>query len=180
MVFILLPLAIAGISMAPWVPTRKRDIVRLTEILDLKKWQKFFEIGCGDGRVSEAVAKAFPSAKILGCELAYPMFVIAYIRKIFFWSQNYSLTLANAFKKDFGEYDVIYVYGMPDKMWAKIVPKFLDEAKSWAKLYSYVFSIPTTPPNLPLIRGGKEQDYGLAVISHGWENEAKIHVLEKK
>jgi len=31
---------------------------------------------------------------------------------------------------------------MPDKMQKKIVPKFMHEAKSGAKLYSYVFSIP--------------------------------------
>jgi hypothetical protein len=39
-VFILvicLPLAIAGKSMAPWVPTRKKDIERLLDILELKK-----------------------------------------------------------------------------------------------------------------------------------------------
>jgi hypothetical protein len=40
------------------------------------------------------------------------------------------LKLANAFKEDFGNYQAIYVFGMPDKMQKKIVPKFLREAKS--------------------------------------------------
>lgn len=163
---ILIPLALAGISMAPWVPTKKRDIERLIQILDVKEWEIFFEIWCGDGRVSAAVAKAFPKASILGLELAYPMFIIAYMRKIFFAPKNYRVILGNAFKKDFGNYDVIYVFGMPDKMWAKIVPKFLREAKSWAKLYSYVFSFP--------------DEYSDNVISYGEPTEAKIHVLEKK
>jgi len=161
--------------MAPWVPTRKRDIERLMKILDLKSWDIFFEIWCGDGRVSQAVAKSFPNAKILGLEIAYPIFLVAYMRKIFFGPKNYRVMLWNAFKKDFGEYDIIYVYGMPDKMAEKIVPKFLAEAKKWAKLYSYVFSI-TTPPNLPLLRGGNSFE----IKSYGGEDEAKIHVLEKK
>jgi hypothetical protein len=55
---------------------------------------------------------------------------------------------------------------MPDKMQKKIVPKFLREAKSWAKLYSYVFSIP--------------EEWRENAQSYGSENEAKIHVLEKK
>jgi len=163
---ILLPLAIAGYSMAPWVPTRKKDIIRLIHILDLKKWEKFFEIGCGDGRVSQLVAKTFPKAKILWLELAYPVFFIAYMRKIFFGPKNYRVVLGNAFKKDFSEFDVIYVYGMPDKMWEKIIPKFMSEAKKGAKLYSYVFSIP--------------KEYAKDVISYWEEGEAKIHVITKK
>ena len=30
--------------MAPWVPTRQRDVKRLIEILDLQPGEKFFEI----------------------------------------------------------------------------------------------------------------------------------------
>jgi len=152
--------------MAPWVPTRKRDIERCISLLDLKKGEKFFEIGCGDGRVSYAVARAFPKAEILGLEIAYPVFFIAYIRKIFWSASNYRVILGNAFKKDFWEYDVIYVYGMPDKMWAKIIPKFMNEAREGAKLYSYVFSIP--------------KEYAKNIVSYWEEGEAKIHVITKK
>jgi hypothetical protein len=74
--------------------------------------------------------------------------------------------LWNAFKQDFSKFDVIYVYWMPDKMWAKIVPKFLSEAKIWTKLYSYVFSIP--------------KEYRKNAVTYGTENQAKIHVLEKR
>lgn len=167
-VFILiicLPLAIAGKSMAPWVPTRKKDITRLLDILTLKTEDKFLEIWCWDGRVSSAVAQKFKQSKIVGIELAFPMYFIAKLRNIK-WPKNLELKLANAFKQDFWDYDVIYVYGMPDKMWEKIVPKFLSQAKKGAKLYSYVFSIP--------------EKYRQWVVSYGEENEAKIHVLEKK
>jgi len=164
--FILLPLALAWKSMAPWVPTRKKDIERLLKILSLKSWDTFFEIGCGDWRVSRAVAKAYPTAHIRWLEIAYPMWIIAKIIWFFTGPKNCSVILWNAFKQNFSDYDIIYVYWMPDKMAEKIVPKFLSEAKKWAKLYSYVFSIPDTCKN--------------DVISYGEENEAKIHVLEKK
>lgn len=150
--------------MAPWVPTRKRDIERLLKILEIKKWSHFLEIWCGDARVSRAVADHFPDAQIHGIELAFPMYIIAKLRNMF-WPQNLDIKLANAFKQDFWNYDVIYVYGMPDKMGAKIIPKFLSEAKQWAKLYSYVFSIP--------------EEYQKNVVSHGGEGEAKIHVVTK-
>ncbi len=165
-IFVLLPIAIAGKSLAPWVPTRKWDIQRLIQILDLKPGEKFFEIGCGDGRVSRWVAKAFPSSEIIWLELAYPVWLMAKISWLFRSSQNCEIKLGNAFKQDFSKFDVIYVYGMPDKMWAKIIPKFMSEARAWAKLYSYVFSIP--------------EEYKNNVVSHGGSHEAKIHILEKK
>lgn len=98
---VLVPLAIAGASMAPWVPTRKSDITRLCEILELTQGQRFLEIGTGDGRVSEAVAKKFKKSSVVGIELAFPMYIIAVIRKYFYGSKNMTLRLANAFKEDF-------------------------------------------------------------------------------
>lgn len=152
--------------MAPWVPTRQRDMERLIGILEIKPWDRFFEIGCGDGRVSRFVASAFPKAQITWIELAYPMWWIAKLLTIFSRKKNCNIVFWNAFKQDFSQYDCIYVYGMPDKIQKKIIPKFLSEAKVGAKLYSYIFSIP--------------EKYKKNVISFGGKDEAKIHVLEKK
>ena len=164
-IFILLPIAIAWISMAPWVPTKKKDIQRLIKILELKPGEKFLEIWCWDARVSRTVASAFPQSQITGLELAYPMWIIAKIIWYFRGTKNCSINFGDAFKQDFSHYDVVYVYGMPDKIWKKIIPKFMSEAKSWVKLYSYVFSIP--------------EKYNKWVRTYGEEGEAKIHVLEK-
>lgn len=152
--------------MAPWVPTRSKDVVRLTNRLDLKKWEKFLEIGSWDGRISRAVARTFPASKVIWIEMTFPMFLYSYVRNTFSPIKNLKFIAWNAFKENFSSYDVIYVYGMPDKMSEKIVPKFILEAKKWAKLYSYVFSIP--------------EKYKKDSISYGGKNEAKIHVLEKK
>lgn len=51
---------------------------------------------------------------------------------------------------------------MPDKLAAKIVPKFMQEAKSGGRLISYVFSLPETQ--------------GLEIQSYGNLQEAKIHI----
>lgn len=162
---ILSSFVVAGLSMAPWVPTKKSDIFRFLEILELWEGEKFLEIGAWDARVSAAVAQKHPHNTIMWIEISFPIFITAYLRKIFFGPKNMKLKLANAFKEDFWNYDVIYVFGMPDKLSAKIIPKFMSEAKSGTKLYSYIFSIP--------------EIYEAQSISYGGENEAKIHVLEK-
>lgn len=165
--FILLcSFAISWISMAPWVPTRSKDLRRCISVLGLKKGDIFLEIWSGDGRVSRTIAKAFPESKIVGIEMTFPLFLYTYLGNIFFPLRNLTFVFWNAFKQDFGDYDAIYVYGMPDKMSQKIVPKFMKEAKNGTKLYSYVFSIP--------------EEYREWVVSHWGENQAKIHVLEKK
>lgn len=157
---------IPAISMAPWVPTRKQDIQRLLWDVKIPDGGRFLEIGSWDARVSLQVAKHFPNAHIVGIEYAFPLFCIGYILSYIQGKpDNLSLKIWDAFRQDFGLYDVIYVYGMPEKMQDKIVPQFLKEAKKGAKLYSYVFSIPEE----------YQKDYSL-----GWENEAKIHILEKK
>jgi len=163
---IIIPFVIGWFSMAPWVPTKKRDVERLLDILEIDNRKRFLEIGTWDGRVAYAVAKRFPDIQVYGIEIAFPMFCIAYMRNIIPRQHNYHVRLANAFREDFWNYDSIYVFWMPDKMQKKIVPKFLKEAKKWAKLYSYVFSIP--------------EWYNQYAKSYGQENEARIHVLEKK
>lgn len=164
--FILISFALAGGSMAPWVPTRQADIKRVLDILKMKPEENFLEIGTGDGRVSLAVAKKFQKSHITGIDLALPMFCVAYIKSYFSGIKNIKIKFWDAFKRDFWEYQHIYVYGMPESMQKKIVPKFLKEAQKWAKLYSYVFSIP--------------EEYRKNSTSYGDEKQAKIHVLEKK
>lgn len=41
--FILVPLAVAGISFAPWVPTNTSDLSRIQKVLKYKKGEKFLE-----------------------------------------------------------------------------------------------------------------------------------------
>ncbi len=161
----LVSFAIAGKSMAPWVPTRSKDIQRLLELLHMSPGEKFLEIGSGDGRVSLAVARTFTRAHITWGELAFPMFCIARLRVYLSWLSNIHISFGDAFRYDFWSFQHIYVYGMPKAMQQKIVPKFMREAQPWTKLYSYVFSIP--------------KEYQKCVRSYGLEQEAKIHILEK-
>lgn len=152
--------------MAPWVPTKKKDIERFLNILEMQEGEKFLEIGTWDGRVAAAVAKRFPKNLVLWIELAPPIYIFARIRKFLARNdKNLYIKLWNAFSLNFWDYEHIYVFGMPEALQKKIIPKFLKQARSWAKLYSYVFSIP--------------EQYKGQVITYGGEYEAKIHILEK-
>ena len=77
-----------------------------------------------------------------------PVFFLGYIKQLFFPQKNLCIKLANALKEDFSRYDVLYIFGMPEKLAAKILPKFLQETKPGTRLISYVFSLPENPEYL--------------------------------
>lgn len=69
--FILLPIALAWKAYAPWVPTKKTDIVRVFELADLKQGEIFYDLGCGDARMVMYASRNF-GVKSLGLEIALP------------------------------------------------------------------------------------------------------------
>ncbi|KKP33109.1 MAG: hypothetical protein A2312_03715 [Candidatus Staskawiczbacteria bacterium RIFOXYB2_FULL_32_9] len=58
---------------APWVPTRKNDVERFLKLADIKPGQKFYDLGCGDGRLVIAAAKM--GADATGFELSLAQYL---------------------------------------------------------------------------------------------------------
>jgi len=141
---ILIPLGIAGLSFAPWSPTTFADVKRLKKILKKNPGKKFLEFGCGDARVCHAIAKAFPDTEVLWVEIAYPIYFIAKLKQFIYPLKNLKIQLWSWFKQDFSKFDTIYMYGMPDAIAKKVLPKFEKEAKKGTRLISYVFSFKNT------------------------------------
>lgn len=131
----------AGFSLAPWVPTSRKDLVRLQSLIRLQPGQKFYEIGCGDGRVSLAIAQKNPEATITGIEMSPLMYLIAKIRVLFSGAKNIKILSGDALKMDLRDADVLYVYGLPQTVNEKLIPKVQRELKPGGKLVSYAFVI---------------------------------------
>jgi SAM-dependent methyltransferase len=67
--------AYAGIKAAPWFPTWSRDIDRFLKLAEIKPGQKFYDLGCGDGKLVFASAKA--GATAVGYEISLLPYLIA-------------------------------------------------------------------------------------------------------
>ena len=141
---ILFSAAYAAASGAPWVPTKKGDVERLTKLLDLKAGEKFVELGCGNGRVCRAVAKHQPDADITGVELSILQYLIAQAQGL---GTSVRFKFQNVFKHDLSEYDAVYLFLMPET-YEKIQPKLESELKSGSRVVSYVWPIPGWEPEL--------------------------------
>ncbi|NTU98851.1 class I SAM-dependent methyltransferase [Candidatus Falkowbacteria bacterium] len=136
----LLTTAIASLSLIVWVPTRKKDLDRIAAMASLKNGENFIDLGCGTGTVCCHVAKN-SEANIFGIELALPFYAIAKIRQLFLNKRSLKIIWGNLFNISLGNFDVIYVFGIPDKLKDKAKPKLERELKPGARVISYVFAI---------------------------------------
>ena len=132
--------AIPGFSFAPWVPTRRKDLVRVLKLAHVKQGERFFELGCGNGRVSCFVANQ-SSGRVTGIELSSVLYLICLVRGLLDRTGRLSFYHQNLFGQDLSQADVVYFFGMPDKIKDKLKTKLERELKIGARVISYVFPV---------------------------------------
>lgn len=139
--FILIFSTLFGLSIAPWLPIRKRDLERVNILAALKPGQLFYELGCGDGRVCFYLAKRNPQAKIVGIESVAYLYFWTKIRAWFLGYENVEIRFGDALKQDLSRADAIYVFATPRSINRQLKKKFEKELKKNARAISYSFAI---------------------------------------
>ncbi len=124
---------------APYFPTRSKHLEAINKICALKPGEIFYELGCGDARVSRHLAKHNPEAQIIALEMAVILFLIAKIKSLRY--PNLTVKWQNIFWEDLSKADGVYVFGMTDSLNKKLRAKFLEELKPKSRIISYVFSM---------------------------------------
>lgn len=140
LILVLGSVAYAAASGAPWIPTRRVDIEELLGILDLKPNERFYELGCGDGRVCLAVARRFPQTQVIGIELSFLQWLIARIRVFFSGLRNVRIRFGNIFGATYRDADVLYFFLMSEVN-AKLAEKFRFELRPGSRVFSYIFPV---------------------------------------
>ncbi len=138
---------LATLSFAPWVPSRRRDLERIFSLVELKPGQIFYELGCGDGRVTIYAARHFP-AEAIGLEFSLPMYLLCKIKQIFFYRKNLHIKFKNLYYENLSKADVIYFFAIPRTLNQKFLNKLKKELKRGAKVISYSFRIDGLTPVL--------------------------------
>lgn len=157
LISLLIPIAYGGYLYAPWVPSKTSDLPRILKLANIKKGQIFYELGCGDGRVATYMAKN-TDAKVIGIEIAYPLYFIAKLRA---WlakinAPKCTFKLKDLFKENIHEADVIFTYGMPKQLETKLKTKLEKEAKKGTRVLSYIFAIRGLTPIIKDVPSSKD------------------------
>lgn len=121
---------------APYVPIHSKQALEAIELADLKPGEKFYELGCGDGKILILASRT--GADVTGIELNPIMFLISSLRtaKI----RNVKVRYGNFWSLDLSDADCVYVF-LLDKFMAKLDQKLSRQLKPGSRLVSYVFKI---------------------------------------
>ena len=147
--FAFLAMSIAAVSLAPWVPSKKRDVLRALKLASPKQGEVLYDLGCGNGTVVFLAAKNYP-AKAVGVEMALPLYLMCKIRAVFNKNIIGSVRFINQnlFKTNISDADIIYVFGMPAVLSKKLRPKLENELRPGTRIVSYVFPIDGWDPEI--------------------------------
>ena len=124
---------------SPYVPTRQKEIDKILNNANLKTGQNFFELGCGDGRISRRAASQF---KVRAVGIDINPCLIWYARLLAKISKTDKLRFIkqNILETDLSKADVVYLFLMP-RLISRLVPKLNDELKKNTLVISHGFTI---------------------------------------
>ncbi len=142
---LLVPIAIAGLSLAPWVPAHRKDFERIEKHLQLHDGNVFYEIGSGEGRLSRFIAKRNPHVTVIAIEMALPLHPLSRLHLLLRPISNLKLIYGNALHQDLSTADAIYTFATIKTINNKLKPKLLKELRSGARIVSYQFGIRDWP-----------------------------------
>ncbi len=118
---------------APYVPTRKYDVERFLALAEIKTGDRVYDLGCGDGRISNAAAKR--GAKAVGLEFSILNYLFC---KIF--RPRITTRFKNFFKADFSDADLVYMF-LSKKTHNKMGEILRRRMKKGSRIITYVWSI---------------------------------------
>ena len=123
---------LSGLRGVPWLPTRKGEMQRFLKIANIKKGEKVYDLGCGDGRVVFAVAEQ--GGDVTGLEISILPFLIATAGRAFQKNKRrIKILCRDMWKADLQDADTVYFYLLP-KFYPRLKEKLERELKKGAKV----------------------------------------------
>lgn len=128
--------AYAGIKAAPWFPTWSRDIERFLILAEIKPGDRFYDLGCGDGKLVFAAAKA--GAKATGFEISLLPYLIALAHS---WNtRDSNIRFRDFWNINLSDADIVYLFLTP-KFNPKAKEKLEKELRPGTKIIAYTWPI---------------------------------------
>lgn len=128
-----------------FVPTQRKYVSRIIEMLNISPGEKVVDLGSGDGRLLIAIAKAGGEAH--GYE-HNPILVMK--SKLNFKKEGVDgsafVHMSNFWDVDVAQFDGVVVYGIPYMM-SRLEEKLRRELRPGARVVSYSFPFPNWEPS---------------------------------
>ncbi|MDO8425646.1 MAG: hypothetical protein Q7T01_04005 [bacterium] len=148
----LVTFAYAGLRAAPWVPTRTGDVERFVRMARLRPGERFYDIGCGDGRLVSAAAHA--GADAVGFECSLLPYALSWLRP----GARGRVRYRDFWHQPLHDADVIYCWLMPG-VYPKLKAKFERECRPGTRIVLYVWPMEGWAPHEVDIAEGSPKLY---------------------
>lgn len=144
-VLAILLICFAGVLLfgAPYLPTLKPQVTAALALADLKPGDTLLELGCGDGKVLIAAARA--GLNVVGYELNPLLAAFCWLRTRRYRKQV-RIIWGDFWNKPWPKAEAIFVFLLPRYM-EKLNKKCIQYAFKPVKLVSFAFAIPDFEPD---------------------------------
>ena len=135
----------AGISAAPYVPSRMNDVHRIIALAEIQPSETIIDCGSGDGRVVLAAAAA--GAIAIGYEISFVPWLISVIRG---WRSPYRSRIKfywkSFFQVNLSSYDVVFAFLMPGAV-QKLASQLERQPKVGRRVLCFAFAVKNWTPD---------------------------------
>jgi len=135
--FLLCLPGILALDSAPYLPTLKKNSETMIMLADISPGTKVYDLGAGDGRLLERAAKK--GADVTGFEISASLFLFLVLKKAI-KRASWKVRMANFWKKDISDADIVFCFLTPRAMRRFEREKF-GTMKKGARLVSNYFPL---------------------------------------
>lgn len=123
---------------SPFIASPLRILRAMIDLADLKKTDRVYDLGCGDGRILIEASRKY-GVRATGLEYSPFIFWLARLKKQLYRA-DIRIVRADFYKFDFSDADVVFCYLLPEQM-QKLEQKF-RRLKKGSRIVSHQFEIP--------------------------------------
>lgn len=112
-IFLLIFLSFMSVGIlwgVPWLPTRKKEYDRITELVNLKPNMYFYDLGSGSAEMLFYLSKRY-NVKYVGIEVSPILYLYSKIKSLFY--KNVQIKYGSFFQYNLSKADIIYVFLLP-------------------------------------------------------------------
>jgi len=134
-----------------YIPTPKHIVRQMLRLAQLRRGERLFDLGAGDGRIMIEAARKF-GARATGIEID-PQRVARIRERLESTGVKAEIIQADFMKADLSSANVIAIY-LSDSVNAKLAPKLWRELRSGARVISLDYGLPDWKPEKELLVKG--------------------------
>jgi len=127
----------------PFVPSSRKAIKKIVDLIPVDKDKIIYDLGCGDGRVLIAYTKKY-GVRGIGYELGWLAYSLARFN-VWLTKTPIKIYKQNFYKVNLSQADIVFCYLLPATL-KNIEKKLIDELKPGAKIISLDFQFPNWSP----------------------------------